>query len=121
MLALIVSRQVRLSVREAPSTVDSFFQRLQQVSSDVGGIHQKHAPALVIAGTDAVCFPTELGRVESPFSRHGVTGLTPCKASGQGWGVSLATLMWTLDEIQLGKIEWSHVVAAALKLPTHRT
>lgn len=119
MLALIVSRQVRLSDREAPATVNSFFSSLQQVSSDIGGIHQQHAPDLIIAGSDAVCFPTESGRVQSPFSRHGVTSLTPCKASGQGWGVGLATLMWALDEIQLGRIEWSQVAAAALKLPTH--
>ncbi|WP_225031029.1 DUF6602 domain-containing protein [Paraburkholderia sp. XV] len=118
MLALIVSRQVRLTDGDAPTTVDSFFQRLQQVSSDVGGIQQMYAPDLVIAGTDAVCFPTVSGHVESPFSRHGVTSLSPCNANGLGWGVGLAALMWALDEIQLGRIAWSHVAAAALNLPT---
>ena len=119
MLGLIVSRQVRIKEGLAPANVDSFFPSLQAASTEVGGSHQKHAPDLIIAGADAVCFPTIGGRVESPFSRSGSTCLTPCKANGLGWGVGIATLMWALDEIHLGSIEWSHVAAAALNLPTH--
>ncbi|MCP3705261.1 MAG: hypothetical protein GY954_20330 [Alteromonas sp.] len=56
---------------------------------------------------------TESLEYVSPFQVEG-SKLVPVKCTGIAFGVALCSLLFTLDNIELGRINWSNVIGDAI-------
>jgi hypothetical protein len=111
----LMSRRVRLAKNEPPTAnADEIHSVLltRQPSNDA-------PPDLVVAGPSNVGVPfvastSDGGTIESPFMLPQGCGLAMYKADGFAFGVGLCNLLWALDYITLGPIQWSAILQDAL-------
>lgn len=111
----IMSRRVRPS-RNKPHTTNS--KEIDDVLS-TRGVSVAAPPDLLVAGSSNVAVPfvstgSGVGTIMGPFLLPQGCGLATYKADGVAFGVGLCNLLWALDYITLGPIQWSAILQDAL-------
>jgi hypothetical protein len=103
----IMSRRVRVPKRDPPTTnSDEIHSALSTRPPS-----NEAPPDLIVAGLSNVGIPflvgdSDGGTIESPFMLPQGCGLAMYEAEGIAFGVGLCNLLWALDNIMLGPIQW---------------
>jgi hypothetical protein len=112
----IISRHVRIRKNEKQTTDSSAVESALAAKGAVPGA----GPDLIVAGSSNVVLPYASGpngakTICSPFIVPG-SALASMKADNVAIGIGLCHLLWALDFILLGPLNWSDVLADAFGL-----
>lgn len=99
------------------------FEQLHEALEDqctlIGGRSDQLAPDLIVAGSDYVAFPCVHNKeVHSPFFIPSHSLLTSVHSDRKAFGIGVTNLLWALDSITLGSIDWGYVLSKELSSVT---
>ena len=81
----------------------------------IGGKSDQIAPDLIVAGSDYVVLPCiKNTEIHSPFFISEKSLLTSMHSERKAFGIGVTNLMWALDSIELGFIDWGYVLSTEL-------
>ncbi|MBQ4857474.1 DUF6602 domain-containing protein [Pseudoalteromonas sp. MMG007] len=104
---------------------EQLHESLEDHCSLISGKSDQIAPDLIVAGSNYVAFPCiNMSVVYSPFFIKDKSLLTSMHCEKKAFGIGVTNLLWALDSIELGNIDWSYVLSTELpkvKQPPSRT
>ncbi len=104
---------------EFGSKLSCCFEQLHEALEDqcalIGGVSDQIPPDLIVAGSDFVAIPCiNENQICSPFFITDNSLLTSINNKERGFGIGVTNLLWALDSIRLGSIDWTYVLAQEL-------
>lgn len=94
---------------------EQLHETLEDHCALIGGIPDQLAPDLIVAGSDYVALPCiHMKEVYSPFFLSKKSLLTSIHCDKKAFGIGVTNLLWALDSITLGSIDWGYVLSREL-------
>lgn len=95
--------------------VEQLHEALEDQCTWISGKSDQLAPDLIVAGSDHVAFPcVHNKKVYSPFFIPERSLLTSVHSNRKAFGIGVTNLLWALDSIRLGSIDWGYVLSKEL-------
>lgn len=110
----VISKQVRISEAGSVLDADQFYKNLRDHCNILA--RTSSTTDLIIAGQDVIALPGINKIYESPFFINGISDLYAVHKKEMAFGTGLTSMLYALDSIQLGNINWPTVVAEGLDL-----
>jgi hypothetical protein len=121
MYTAIISQGLRIKQNQEIKKISNnndlleIFEKVKEYTTIYG-----NSPDLLIIDNDCGFTPTislpnqKLPVYESPFHINGMSMLAPYRKEGIGFGIGIANLLFALENITLGSIEWKDVICKEL-------